>query len=215
MNVWKRGPNQWQLTWDEGRDDRSRRVRRRETVHGPKKAAEARWRQVQHEIETGTATIPTDMTVGEWMTYWLTHIKVDLRPSTRASYQALIDRHIQPTMGRILVARLTVAQVQQAVARWRATKNRHRSGAVLSPRRVRYCLGILRQALDYATKQQVVQRNVAKLVDMPKSDPAEAAWWDMAEAETFLTRTRHFRYWIAWMLALTTGLRQGEILGLQ
>lgn len=215
MNLWKRGKNQWTLTWEEGRDADGRRQRRRETFRGSKHEAEAYWRRVQQQIETGTATQPTAYTVGGWMTYWLTQLKAsNIRPTTYRSYAALITYYITPTVGSMPLAKLSAMDVQHAVDQWLTQANHQHPDRPVSRRRVRYALTVLRSGLEAALRWQLVGRNVARLVDMPPESKQEWVPWSAAHAQRFLESSVGHRYWIAWALALMTGLRVGEILGL-
>src|SRR5690606_30007453 len=75
---------------------------------------------------------------------------------------------------------------------------------------------VLRNALGTAVKWGMISKNVATMVDRPKADKAEIKIWTIEEANQFLKVAKETtRYYIAFLLALSTGMRQGEILGLR
>ena len=83
------------------------------------------------------------------------------RPSTVRSYEQYIRLHVAPFVGKKQLAKLTAQDVQSLL------KNRRDAG--LSPRTVRYVFTVLHLALDQAVKWQLIPRNVADLVDKPKT----------------------------------------------
>jgi integrase len=88
-----------------------------------------------------------------------------------------------------------------------------RSG--LSPRTVHYTYAVLRSALAQAARGGLVHRNVAALVRPPRAARREAQALTAEEAQLLLDTARGTRYWALWVLALTLGLRRGELLGLR
>ncbi len=84
----------------------------------------------------------------------------------------------------------------------------------LSPRRVQYIHAVLRRALGQAEKWGKVARNVAKLVDAPRVDQVEIQPFTPEEARAFLQAIKGERLEALYTLAIATGLRQAELLGL-
>ena len=216
MNLWERQKGQWLLTWETGRRIDGHRDRRRETFHGNKHAAEKRWREVQQQLETETATVQNKYTVEEWCTYWLTHIKSgDLKPRAVTRYASLIRLYVGPTIGTIPLDKLNPGHIQAALERWQVLPTAHGTKDTLSPRTLRYILTVLRSMLDDAVRWQLVPRNVAHLIRLPKASPSTTTWWSPDDASKFIAALTSERYWITWAMALLTGLQQGEILGLR
>ncbi|HLF76660.1 MAG TPA: site-specific integrase [Dehalococcoidia bacterium] len=84
----------------------------------------------------------------------------------------------------------------------------------LSPRTVGHIHGVLRLALNEALRWQLLSRNVADQATAPKKRPTAMRTWSAAEARAFLATVRDDRLFAAYALALITGLRRGELLGL-
>jgi integrase len=76
-------------------------------------------------------------------------------------------------------------------------------------------LKILRQALGWATRIELVQRNVSLLVDLPTYQPDEGIALSHAQARAFLEAAEGATYSPLWLLYLSTGVRRGEGLGLK
>src|SRR5205085_565171 len=90
-------------------------------------------------------------------------LKRDIRASTWTGYEVMVRRHIVPTIGRIRVSRLQPSDVEMVIDRV-AEKG-------LSDRMVQYAHAVLRSALQEAWRQEIVPRNVAKMVRPPRVDP--------------------------------------------
>jgi integrase len=80
---------------------------------------------------------------------------------------------------------------------------------------VRYIHSILHRALRDAVRWGNVVRNVADAADPPKAKTPEMHAWSPAQLRVFLDHVRNDRLYTAWLLAATTGMRRGEILGLR
>jgi integrase len=85
----------------------------------------------------------------------------------------------------------------------------------LAPRTVQYLHRILREALHQAVKWQLVNRNVADATEPPRAARAQVKVWNDEQVRAFLAATQKNYYAPIWHLALTTGLRRGELLGLR
>jgi integrase len=104
------------------------------------------------------------------------------------------------------LAKLTPQDVQKLINR--------KLAAGLSPRRVQYIHAVLRIALGEAERFGSVARNVAKLVKAPKVDQPEIDPFTPEEARAFIQAIQGERLEALYTLAIATGLRQGELLGL-
>ncbi len=145
--------------------------------------------------------------VGPFLTEWLAAVKATVRPSTHKSYSEIVTLHLEPELGKSILAKLTPQQVQAMLARKSATPG-------LSPRRVQYIRAVLRMALGRALKFGLVVRNVATLTDVPRQIRHEIQPLGLEDARKLITAADDDRLGPLYVLAITTGLRQGECLGL-
>jgi len=160
------------------------------------------------DIDRGTAVDRSRQTVAETVHYWLeTYARPNLRPKTVQTYAEVIETHLVPGLGHIAVQGLTSVQVQAFYSRMLAEG--------IGPWTVRYCHQRLSQALKQAMRLGIVVRNVCEAVDPPRLPSHEMQTWDAAQARHFLDVAGESGYGPIWVLALATGMRRGELLGLR
>lgn len=182
--------------------------RQRSESFAKKKDAETALAKWVSEIDRGTAVDTTKMTVAEFLRHWLdASAKHRVRATTFEDYEATIDKHIIPEIGSIPVQRLTSSQVQAFYAK--------KLEAKAGTRTVQLCHLRLSQALAQGVKWGTISRNVCDAVDPPRSTPEKGKTWTPEEAKRFLKVAEKDGYSPLWLLALTTGARQGELLGLR
>lgn len=173
-----------------------------------RRAAETALAKWVADIERGTAVDTTKQTVAEFLTHWLETVAVHrVRATTYEDYAATIANHIIPAIGSIPVQRLTAANVHD----FYAAKLASGCGA----RTVQLCHLRLSQALAQGVKWGTLARNVCDLIDAPKVTTKPGKTWTPDEARRFLAVAETDGYAPLWLLALTTGARQGELLGLR
>jgi integrase len=155
--------------------------------------------------------VPTDrLTVAEYLDDWLTGASRSLRPSTASTYERHIRLHILPTLGRLPVARLRPEQLDRLYAGLLAKG--------LSRTSVQHIHAILRRSLSQATRRGVIARNPTDLVDPPGRDHPEMQVLSVDQARALLATARmgrHAELEALYVLALTTGMRRGEVLALR
>lgn len=181
----------------------------RRIVYGTsKRDVRERLLALQLEMQQKHLRIERVPTLGEFLEYWLTQsVKPRLRPLTHAGYQVNVRKHITPTLGTIKLDRLTPQHVQEMLT--------ERLAAGLSPKTIRYVHQVLRSALGVAKRWELVDRNVATLVDPPRAKRAQIRPLEPVDARRFLESVRGDRLEALYSVALALGLRQGEALGLR
>ncbi len=159
-------------------------------------------------LDQGDLPIRERQTVGQFLERWLTDVvKPGVRPRTHQSYAQLVRLHLKPALGHHQLTKLTPQHVQALL--------NAKLAAGLSPRTVQYLRAVLRRALGQALKWGLVARNVATLVDPPRSVRHENRPLTADEARRFLAAARGDRLEALYAVAVALGLRQGEILGLR
>lgn len=184
-----------------------RMVARRLPPKEQRKRAEAIRRELVAQREAGLE--PSSQTLAVYLRSWLgSHREAKrarLRPRTLAGYEAIAEQSIIPALGDIRLDRLRESDVQRWV-------DRHHG----SPQTVANHRAVLRRALNVALRERLVGRNAALAVELPDSDWAGGSPLSLEEARALLGLAGDER-WATdplWRLALDTGLRQGELLGL-
>lgn len=155
-------------------------------------------------VANGTAT------VADYLRSWLDIIRPTIRESTWIRYRQLCEGHLIPALGRHKLAKLTPYHVQSFYAAKLA------SGTV-SATTVRRTHEVLRNALGAAVRREMVARNVATLVDAPRPNDTEMRVLSPEQLVAFLAAASDpgERLGALYTLAVTTGMRAGELLALR
>ena len=161
----------------------------------------------------------TDATLGSYLDDWLERRRSRLRPTTHHSYRQLIRCYLQPMLGERSLPELDRRNLELAYARLLSSGGR--AGKPLAPKTVQYCHGVLRRALEDAVLDGLLTTNPARLARPPRHHPDdeelddELQVWTGQQAATFLAFVDDQPLRALWHLALGTGARRGELLGLR
>lgn len=123
------------------------------------------------------------------------------------SYQSTVNHHLTPALGHIPLRQLQPQAIQAYYGK--AIEQ------LLSARSVRYHHRLLKQALECAVRQGYLGRNPCELVDPPKSVRKPMRTLDLSEVSILLEVAEASYYYPVIYMALSSGLRQGELLGLR
>jgi integrase len=182
---------------------------KRKSLYGETRGeVQAKLKAAQRDLDNGLDLSAGKQTMGQFLDRWLEDVaKSRVRPKTHHSYAQLVRLHLKPELGHIPLTSLTPQHVQAMMTR--------KTAAGLSPRTVQYLRALLRCALKEAVKWSLVGRNVATLVDPPRSVRKPVQPLTAEQARHFLDTTRNDRLGPLFHVAITTGLRQGELFGLR
>lgn len=159
-------------------------------------------RQARRGIRTPDKT----WTVGAYVDYWINHVVATKnRPSTLENYRGLARNHLANISSYTLSA-LTVQRTQRHFNNLR--------DAGVGGRTVEATRSLLRAVLSHAERDELIVRNVAKLIQIPSAKPAPVRPWSSEEVDIFLRAAEDHRWYAAYVLLLRLGLRRGEVLGL-
>lgn len=196
--IYKRDDGRWlaQMTLPDGK---------RKSFYGRTRAEVAtKLTDALRDARKGLPIIGERQILAQHLAIWLETIKMQRKPKTYRSYEQLIRLHVVPVLGKVRLASLTPQQVQQLYAR--------KLEAGLSHTTVQHIHAVLHAALDNALRQGLVQRNVADLVDAPAMRHREMQVLNAEQAKAFLAIASGTRLEALYVLALTTGMREGELL---
>ena len=159
------------------------------------------------------------MTFGEWLDCWYQyHAKSEIRYNTQRSYENYIYKHIIPEIGDLTLEKLTQYDLQQFYGRVKVggrKTNVEYFGTGLSDRMVRGCHAMCRKALEQAVNEKLIFKNPAVGCKLPPKKAREMQVLTHEEMQRFLIQAKYDGYYELFLLELATGLRRGEILGLQ
>lgn len=183
--------------------------RKRVAVTG-RTRAEARQKltDLQKELDAGVRVSVENWTVKGYLDHWLdTVVKPNRAAKTYQGYELVVRLHIGPRIGTKKLRALTVRDVRIMCQQLAATGMQRRG--------VQFVHAVLRAGLQNAVRDELVTRNVAKLVQVAAPEANVGKGLTSAEARQILDAARNERLHALYVVALYLGLRRGELLGLQ
>jgi integrase len=212
--IYKRQDGTWAGQVSVGYDPATGKLKRKSFYGKTRKEVIDKMAHVQQEVRSGIYVEPAQTTFGEWLDKWLTSYKKgQLKPSTYQSYEMLVNVHIKPALGKIPMIKLQ-AHMLQSFYNEKLENGRADGKGGLSTRGVRYLHAVIRQALEQAVKEGLLPRNVADATNPPTVKNKQMRPLTEEELLKFFETAKEDRLFPAYVLAATTGLRRGELLGL-
>jgi integrase len=157
--------------------------------------------------DNGLPLVPERKTVAEFLTEWLDGQRSRLRPGTWKRYEEYVRIHAVPAIGGVKLAELGPQHLSHLYAQ--------RLETGLSPATVHHIHAVLHRALCQAVRWDLVARNVADLVDAPRAEQREMAALTTEQVRTLLDGAADGPLEAILTLAVTTGMRKGELLALR
>jgi integrase len=172
-----------------------------------KEALEKR-RTVVNELAQGVLATGPQQTLKQYLEYWLEDVyKVSVRLNTYRNCGVLVHKHLVPGLGHIKLQKLTAQQVQSFYAK------KLKSGTTAS--RIKTIHVALHTALEHARRMKLVSLNVCSDVELPRREKREKQPLTPEQARLLLQKVREHQLEGVLTLALATGMREGELLGLR
>jgi integrase len=203
---YREADNQWVGSISLGYSEDGRRKRR--TVYGKtKQEVQEKLRALQHEEALGQLADVTTLTVAQWLARWLEAVKSQVAPKTHLRYEQLVRLRINPHIGGARLAKLAPVHVQgmfTALERLGVSaRGRQMAGTMLH------------KALRDAVRLRLIASNPAAEVAKPRPQRAKMRAFDEQQSFRLLAAAASDRLYALFVLALDTGMRQGELFALQ
>lgn len=178
---------------------------RRYVSRSARTKSEARLKLAELQASRG-AVAPSRLTIGAYLERWVNDVR-DIRDTTRDGYRAVVTYHLVPTIGDIRLVDLSPLDVERMLGIL---------GERMGAKSLRNVHAVLRRALGQAYRAGTVTRNVAsrEFVDAPRVASTEPRALTADEVRRLLDVARADRHEALIAIAVGTGLRQGELLGL-
>ena len=197
----------WYYVIELGKDAKGKRKQKKKRGFKTKKDAQAALTKALHELNSGTYIEPSKEMMGGYLIHWLEAKKPRIKESTYRTYNDNLKAHLIPEFENMPISNLNPLHVQQFYSKLLNEKG-------LSNNTVRKIHAMLVNALERAVRFDMIVKNVATLVDPPKATNAEMEVWDVDEVLAFLDAAKESHLYMVYTIAINTGMRQGEILGL-
>lgn len=172
------------------------------------KAEALEWiRSMKSDLDRGYDYKGSTTTLKDYLPGWLNNRKLDLRPKTAHQYNAIINKHIVPEIGDMKLNELRLLQIEQFYS------SLLQKG--LGPRTVRIIHNILHSSLEKAVKYSLLIFNPAHGATLPRYSHKEMTVLDSYQVTQFLVAAQNSPNYAFFHLAITTGMRMGELYGLK
>jgi integrase len=164
-------------------------------------------RNLQIEIGRGMDYQGGKTTLEEYLPQWIENNKASLRAKTVHEYERIVSKHILPRMGNLRLLDLRLAKIEEFYSLL------VQDG--VGVRTVRIIHNILHKALDKAVRYGLIIHNPSHGATLPRYKHGEMQVLDESEVSQFLVAAQESPYLALYHLAITTGMRQGELFGLK
>ena len=182
---------------------------KRKTLYGKtRREVDEKLTKAKVDRDGGLVFDADNLKLGEYLERWLADsVRDTVRPTTFERYEQIVRLHIRPVLGKVKLKNLTSAHVRGLY--------REKLDAGLSPRSVQYVHVTLHKALKQAIAGGLIPRNVTEAVKPPQVSREEMRPLTAEQVKVLFEAARGDRLKALYVLAVTTGLRQGELLGLK
>lgn len=200
--------NVWVVRIFIGRDENGKQKFHKKIIEGTKKKAIAYETKKLRERDLGISIESTNTNLNKYLDEWLDKAaKHRLRERTFEDYKEYLKRYVRDVIGSKKLCDLKPLDIQKLYTDLLECN--------LSARTVRYCHAVLSSALKQAVKWQILVVNPCDAVDLPKQQRTEMNCLSPEEATKFLKAAKADKWYVIFSLALATGMRPEEYLGLQ
>jgi integrase len=182
---------------------------KRKTLYGKtRREVDEKLTKAKADRDSGLVFDADNMKLGEYLGWWLTDsVRDTVRPTTFERYEQMVRLHIRPVLGQLKLKNLTSTHVRGLY--------RQKLDAGLAPRTVQYVHVTLHKALEQAIADGLIPRNVTEAVKPPQVRREEIRPLTAEQVRILFGAAAGDRLEALYVLAVTTGLRQGELLGLK
>ena len=194
----------WEARVTTGRDPGTGKQIQRSFTGKTQKEVREKMQEAAVAVNEGTYTAPQRLTVGQWADIWQRDYTGGLKPATVAVYRNNLNNHIKPALGAVRLADLHPHTVQSFI----------NGLAPLSPSSIRLAYKNLHAVLQKAVELEYIPRNPADRCVLPKAEQEEIKPLDDQQTAALLAAAKDTKMEQFITVALFTGLRISELLGL-
>ena len=207
----QRKDGRWEARYTVGRDPGSGKQIQRSVYGATQQEVRKKLARLTTALDNGTYKEPCKMTVAQWLDIWTADYLGGVKPSTAFLYGEQIRLYIKPALGAVKLEALNTHTIQGF---YNGLSIEREGGKALSPKSVKNIHGILHKALQQAVAVGYIRFNPADACTLPRAEKKEISPLDEEQIATFLKTIEGHRHELLYKVALFTGMREGEVLGL-
>lgn len=202
----------WEARYTVGYDPGTGKQIQRSISGKTQKEVAKKLKEATAAIDAGTYIAPNKMTVGEWLDIWVKDYLGNVKPRTAESYKIIVKNHLKPKLG---ATRLDLLNAHTIQTFYNSLSEATENAKPLSAKTIKNIHGVLHKTLQQALKNKYISFNPAEACELPRIDRAEIKPLDENQISEFLKAIKGHPYEALFTVDLFTGMRKGEILGLQ
>lgn len=207
----QRADGRWEGRVTVGRDPGTGKQIQRSVYGATQQEVRKKVGELTNAIDNGTYTEPCKMSTGQWLDIWVKDYLGGVKPSTAFLYAEQVKTYIKPALGAIKLEKLVPHTIQGFYNSLRVERD---GKPALSPKSVKNIHGILHKALQQAVAVGYLRVNPSDACELPQDDTKEISPLSEEQTSAFLNAIAGHRHELLYKVALFTGMRQGEVLGL-
>lgn len=203
--IFQRADGLWTASLSLGYNHNGKRIRR--VVYGEsKQEVQEKLRHLQTDASLGRLTDADKPTLSDYLSRWLEGVRAKRATHTYLPYERHVNKYIVPYLGRIRLSKLVAFHIEQLYASLErdsvSASERRKAGTTLGT------------ALRHVVRLKLIAFNPSADVPKPKAVKREMVVWDERQVGQFLKAAAIDRLSALYLLALDSGMRQGELFGL-
>lgn len=197
----------WGFSLSRGFDVNGKRLQVRQGNFATKREAQSAYAAAKTATDTGTFVEPSSVRFGPYLRQWL-QMKITrdgLRASTVSRYTRIVEKDLVPSrLGSMKITEIRRRDIKDYLA-----------GLDRGVETLKGIRQVLHGALAAAVDDELISLNPAERVPLPKGTKRELVFWSPEQAGQFLDVASQHRLGDLFVIAMFTGLRRGEIVGLR
>lgn len=200
-----RADGRWEGQVVTGRDPATGKLKRKSIYAKTQKDLREKMTELTAKLDSGCYVEASKMTLEQWLSVWLETYTAHLAPRTLQQYRGYINGRIVPVLGKVKLSKLDKAMIQSFY---------NTLSKEVAPKTVGNIHGILHGALRQAVDNELIPKNPAERLRLPKIKKPELKPFSDTEIANFLHESKGTEFEYLFQFALFTGMRMGEIRGL-
>lgn len=202
----------WEARYTVGRNPATGKQIRKSIYGKTQQEVRKKLTAVTSDLDNDVFAEPSKLSFGDWLKIWLNEYCGSVKPRTKTLYENCIEYRIKPFLGSVKLQKLKPAMIQKFYND--ALNGKQDGKKAISPKTVKNLHGIIHKALQQAVEIGYIKLNPAAVCVLPKVQKAKINPLDEKQTKQFILAIENNPLRRLFLVALFTGMREGEIIGL-